>query len=84
MEPPVASPTTARKYKLITMAKETVKVEKSDRQARWEAYVKAYAISNPVKYAQKVATEVTEIGVDGKPFTIKKRNEFETIPDSFK
>lgn len=69
---------------LNTMAKETVKVEKSDRQARWEAYVKAYAISNPKKYAQKVATEVEEIGVDGKPYTIKKKNEFEEIPESFK
>jgi len=36
------------------MAKETApKVEKTDRQARWEAYVKAYAISNPVKFASK-------------------------------
>lgn len=38
------------------MAKETKeKVEKSDRQLRWEAHVERYAVKNPVKYASKKA-----------------------------
>lgn len=38
------------------MAKDTEKkVEKSDRQIRWEAHVERYAVKNPVKYAAKKA-----------------------------
>lgn len=37
--------------------KEDAKVEKSDRQARWEKHVANYAIKNPVKYAAKKANK---------------------------
>ncbi len=40
------------------MAKEEVKETKKDaRQARWDAHVEAYMISNPVKGASKKANK---------------------------
>lgn len=67
------------------MAKETVKkvVDKDARREAWERYVENYRVSNPVKYAQKRATTVTQIGVDGKEFTVAKKDEFADIPPSF-
>jgi hypothetical protein len=54
MEPPVASTNTVREVNENTMAKEEVKeVKKDPRQARWEEFLKRYAVSNPVKYARK-------------------------------
>ena len=37
------------------MAEKEVKTPKSERQARWEAYVENYAKKNPVKHAAKKA-----------------------------
>jgi|DEB19_MinimDraft_3_1074340.scaffolds.fasta_scaffold14510_4 hypothetical protein len=60
------------------------KVEKKDpRREAWDAYVESYRISNPVKYALKRATSVTQIGVDGKEYTVSKKDEFADIPASF-
>ena len=68
MEPPVASPNSARKDNYTTMAEKEVKeVKKDPRQVRWEEFVQRYAIKNPVKYAAK-----------------KANKEFDTIPDSFR
>jgi hypothetical protein len=68
--------------------KEEVKVETKEevrdvRREAWDAYIAAYRISNPVKYAQKRATSVTQIGVDGKEYTVAKKDEFAEIPANF-
>ena len=62
------------------MAKEETK-EKTDREKRWEAYVENYKKQNPVKYAQKRATEFVDEFTGA---TRKKADEFATIPPSFK
>lgn len=67
--------------------KDTRKEEKTEtrdpRREAWDAYVEQYRISNPVKYAQKRSTTSTSIGLDGKEFTIAKRDELAEIPASF-
>ncbi len=51
------------------------------REARWEAFLANYQAKNPVKYAQKRATEFVD---EFTGQTRSKPDEFATIPDSFK
>ena len=53
---PPTRPAVSPKITTHTMAKEeTKKVEKTERELRWEALVEAYAKRNPVKYEIKKA-----------------------------
>lgn len=63
------------------MAKDE-KTTKSDRQLRWEKLWADYAKRNPEKYAAKRATTYTEM-INGVAVAKPKKDEMETIPDSF-
>lgn len=49
----LVSTKTEKMAKEINEVKPTEKKAKSAREERWDAYVQAYAISNPVKFASK-------------------------------